>query len=184
MEHTIRSTRLVAVRGDLTRQDVDAIVNAANVHLRHGGGVAGAICRAAGPDVQAESDAWVRAHGPLHDGQAAVTSAGRLPAAAVVHVAGPVYDAGRDDNQPRLRAAVTAALDATAERGLRTVAFPAISAGIYGYPRDEATRVVVEAAAAWVDEHPGMLDEIRLVGYDDAAHDDFTAALAGLAAPG
>jgi len=180
MELTIGQTRLVALTGDLTGQEVDAIVNAANVELDHGGGVAGAISRAAGPQVQDESDAWVDEHGPLQDGQAAVTGAGRLPAQVVVHVAGPIHDPIRDDNEARLRAAVLAALDAVADQNLRTVAFPAISAGIYGYPRDEATLVLVQAAAAWVAEHPEALDEIRLVAFDDDACEDFRAALAAL----
>lgn len=177
MERTVGTTRIVALAGDLTAQDVDAIVNAANVELQHGGGVAGALSRAAGPALQAESDAWIRAHGPLRDGTAAVTGAGDLPARAVVHVAGPVYAADRPDNATRLRAAVLAALDATAAQELRSVAFPAISAGIYGYPRAEATRILVEAAAEWVADHPDALDEIRLVGFDAAARDDFAAAL-------
>ncbi|HSK21967.1 MAG TPA: macro domain-containing protein [Egicoccus sp.] len=177
MERHIGQTRVVALTGDLTAQQVDAIVNAANTELQHGGGVAGALSRAAGPSLQAESDAWVREHGPLTDGTAAVTAAGELPSQVVVHVAGPVYRAGRDDNESRLRAAVVAALDATAGHGLRSVAFPAISAGIYGYPRPEATRVLVEAVGDWLTDHPDLLDEIRLVGFDDAARDDFTAAL-------
>lgn len=177
MERLIGQTRVVAMSGDLTAQQVDAIVNAANTELQHGGGVAGALARAAGPTLQSESDAWVRDHGPLTDGTAAVTAAGALPAKVVVHVAGPVYRAGRDDNAARLRAAVVAALDATAEHRLRSVAFPAISAGIYGYPRPEATRVLVEATLDWLATRPDALDEIRLVGFDAAARDDFAAAL-------
>lgn len=184
MERLIGQTRVVAMTGDLTAQQVDAIVNAANAELRHGGGVAGALSRAAGPTLQAESDAWVREHGPLTDGAAAVTSAGELPAQVVVHVAGPVYRSGRDDNEPRLRAAVVAALDATAERGLRSAAFPAISAGIYGYPRPEATRILVDAVGDWLTDHADALDEIRLVGFDDAARDDFSTALAALPGSG
>jgi putative ATPase len=177
MERRLGSTRVVAMTGDLTAQQVDAIVNAANTELQHGGGVAGALSRAAGPTLQSESDDWVREHGPLTDGTAAVTAAGDLSAQVVVHVAGPVYRADRDDNESRLRAAVVAALGATAERGLRSIAFPAISAGIYGYPRAEATRVLIEATVDWLTDHPDALDEVRLVGFDEAARDDFAAAL-------
>ncbi|MEX2505044.1 MAG: macro domain-containing protein [Egicoccus sp.] len=180
MERQLGSTRVVAMTGDLTAQQVDAIVNAANAELQHGGGVAGALARAAGPTLQSESDTWVREHGPLSDGTAAVTAAGDLPAKVVVHVAGPVYRTARDDNALRLRAAVVAALDATADRGLRSIAFPAISAGIYGYPRREATQVLVEASLDWLTDHPDVLDEVRLVGFDDAARDDFAAALQAL----
>jgi O-acetyl-ADP-ribose deacetylase len=177
--HTLEvgGTTIRSLTGDLTREEVDAIVNAANVGLQHGGGVAGAISRAAGPTVQRESDAWVAEHGPLRDGTAAVTGAGRLPCRLVVHVAGPVYDAGRDDNADRLRAAVTAALGAAAGRDARTVSFPAISAGIYGYPLAEAATVLASTVVGWVRAHPGRLDEVRLVGFSDEATAAFASAL-------
>jgi O-acetyl-ADP-ribose deacetylase len=177
VEHTIGGARIRALTGDLTEQDVDAIVNAANVHLQHGGGVAAAIARAAGPGFQRESDDWVAEHGPLRDGVAAVTSAGGLPCRHVVHVAGPVHDPTRRDNAERLRAAAIAALDAAAEHGARSIAFPAISAGIYGYPLAEATAVLVEATVDWVEHAPGRLDEVRFVGFDDRVTEAFTTAL-------
>ena len=138
-ETEVAGTRVLVVVGDLTQQPVDAIVNAANRELQHGGGVAAAIARAAGPGLQQESDAWVAEHGALKRGQAAVTSAGALHARHVVHTAGPIHDPTSDDNEPALRAAVCGALDAAADVGARSLAFPAISAGIYGYPPDEAT---------------------------------------------
>ena len=177
MEIEAFGTRIVALAGDLTQQPVDAVVNAANVHLAHGGGVAAAITRAGGPTIQQESDAWVAAHGPLEDGQAAVTSGGDMPADHVVHVAGPVYDEGRDDNADRLELAVRVALDAASEAGARSVAFPAISAGIYGYPLADATAVLATAVLGWLEDNEGRLDEVRLVGFDDAAADAFAAAL-------
>jgi putative ATPase len=172
----IGSTTIEAVQGDLTRQGVDAVVNAANEHLRHGGGVAAAIVRAGGPVVQRESDAWVRSHGPVGVGQAAVTTAGAMPARHVIHVVGPRYREGQDNEGP-LRAAVRAALDAAAAEGDRSVAFPAISAGIFGYPRAEATRVIADEVVRWVEAHPDALDEVRLVGYDEATAGDFAAGL-------
>jgi O-acetyl-ADP-ribose deacetylase len=177
VETAVGDTRIVALTGDLTRQEVDAIVNAANAHLQHGGGVAAAIARAAGPVLQRESDAWVAEHGPLRDGLAAVTSAGRLPCRFVVHVAGPVHDPGREDNADRLGTAVVAALDAAAEHGARSLAFPAISAGIYGYPLDEATAVLAGTVTTWAQRHPGRLDEVRLVGFEERVTDAFGAAL-------
>jgi putative ATPase len=172
---TVGSTTVRAVQGDLTALEVDAIVNAANEYLQHGGGVAAAIVRAGGPAIQEESDRWVARHGPLRPGVAAVTSAGAMPARFVVHVAGPRYRDGRDD-EGLLRAAVRAALDAAAGTGCRTVALPAISAGIFGYPLDRAARVIAAEAAARAAETDD-LDEILLVGYDDAAVAAFTAAL-------
>jgi putative ATPase len=156
--------------------DVDAIVNAANEHLQHGGGLAAAIAGAGGPAVQAESDAWVTRHGRLTPGRAAVTGAGNMPARAVIHVVGPRYHKGRD-NQGLLRAAVKAALDTAAVRKYRTVALPAISAGIFGYPMTEATGVIVSEAVVWAEANPGSLDEIRLVGFDETTAAAFEACL-------
>jgi len=172
----IGTTLVRVITGDLTRQDVDAIVNAANEHLAHGGGVAAAIVQAGGSSVQRESAAWVREHGPVAPGHTAVTTAGVLPARHVIHVVGPRYRAGRD-NEGMLRTAVEAALDAALEHGDHSIAFPAISAGIFGYPRTEATRVLADAVVTWVSAHPGVLDEVRLVGYDDATAADFVAGL-------
>jgi O-acetyl-ADP-ribose deacetylase len=178
MDAEVAGTRIGVVIGDLTQQVVDAIVNAANIELSHGGGVARAIVVAGGASIQRESDAWVAEHGPLTDGAAAVTTAGELPAGHVVHVAGPVYDHRRHDNAERLRLAVRAALDATAAAGARSVAFPVISAGIYSYPLDAAAREITAAVTAWCERRPGDLDEIRLVGFDTAARDALADGLA------
>lgn len=173
----VGTTRLVAVTGDLTAQRVGAVVNAANSRLQHGGGVAAAIVRAGGGAIQDESDRWVRRHGRVGPGQAAVTSAGSLPADHVIHVVGPVFRDGQD-NESLLRRATVAALDAAADHGVRSVALPAISAGIFGYPMAAATAVIADAAARWVCAHPGVLDEIRLVGYQDEVAGHFAAGLA------
>ena len=171
---------VVAVRGDLATQQVDAVVNAANEHLAHGGGVAAALSRAAGPRLQEESDRWVEEHGPVDPGTAAVTGGGDLAAQWVVHVVGPRYREGQD-NQGLLTQAVMTALDAAAGAGARSVALPAISAGIFGYPRREACAVIARTAAQWVGQNPGKLDEVRLVGWDDSTRDDFAAGLEGAA---
>jgi len=176
----VAGTRISTVCADLTRQEVDAVVNAANEHLQHGGGLAAALVRAGGWKIQEESNRWVAEHGPLSPGVAAVTGAGRMPAGCVVHVAGPRFRAGQD-NEGLLRSAVRAALDAATGRGCRTLAMPAISAGIFGYPVGEAARVIADESAAWARAHPGALDEIRLVGFDDPAADAFAAGLAALA---
>lgn len=173
----ITETTVVALQGDLTSQDVDAIVNAANKQLNHGGGVAAAIVKAGGKVIQRESDEYIEEHGPLEPGGAAVTTAGDMPARMVVHVAGPVYDEDSDENAPRLHQAVVAALETAADAGARSIAFPAISAGVYGYPRDEATAVIVEAIGDWLRTHKGALDEVRLVGLDEETTDAFAHAL-------
>ena len=124
---------VTVVEGDITGQVVDVIVNAANARLLHGGGVAAAISAAGGPVIDDESRAWVVANGPVGPGVAAVTSAGDLAARHVVHVVGPVFVEG-GDNEDKLRRAVMTALDAALRLEASSVALPAISAGIYGYP--------------------------------------------------
>ena len=132
------------VRGDLLRQPVDAIVNAANGHLAHGGGVAGIISRAAGPGFQRESDELIRRIGPLPTGTAAVTGAGDLPFKGVIHAVGPRQ--GEGDEASKLEKALVSAFNLARERGWETVAFPAVSAGIFAVPLDVCASSYVKAA--------------------------------------
>jgi putative ATPase len=164
------------VQGDLTRQRVDAIVNAANEHLQHGGGVAAAIVRAGGASIQDESNRWVAEFGPVPAGQAAVTGAGTLTARNVIHVVGPRYREGQD-NAILLRQAVEAALDAAKVNGIRSIALPAISAGTFGYPRAEACKVIAQSIRDWLESNPSTLERVVLVGYDEPATNDFAEAL-------
>jgi O-acetyl-ADP-ribose deacetylase len=165
-----------AMRGDLTVQQVDVVVNAANERLAHGGGVAAALARAGGPDVQTESDRWVANHGHLHPGHTAVTTAGEMPAKSVVHVVGPRYRDGQD-NEGLLRQAVRVALDTARDVSAESVAMPAISSGIFGYPPDEAGRVIAEECVRWLGDEPGSVREIRLIGIDDDAALRFATGL-------
>lgn len=166
----VSGTDVVVLAGDITEQDVGVVVNAANEHLKHGGGVAAAISDAGGPTIQEESDRYVEKHGPLEPGEAATTDGGKLDAGWVVHVVGPRHSGNRERDERLLRQAVTAALDAAAQTGARTVALPAISTGVFGYPMDRATHDICAAVADWVTENRGRLDEVRLVGFDaDAA---------------
>lgn len=170
------SGHVFVIQGDLTAQPVEAIVNAANANLAHGGGVAAAIVRVGGRVIQEESDTWVRENGPVEPGQAAVTTGGSLHAAHVIHVVGPRFRAGQD-NAGMLRAATVAALEAAARIGARSVAFPAISAGIFGYPADEATAVMAGAVLEWMHDRPGRVEEVRLVAIEPATARSFAAAL-------
>jgi putative ATPase len=167
---------VIAAQGDLTAQQVGVVVNAANEQLAHGGGVAAALAKKGGPAVQQESDEWVAAHGEVGPGHAAVTTAGDLPADRIVHIVGPRYREGQD-NEGLLRQAIETALDTAAAAGARSVAMPAISAGVFGYPRDEATQVIATTARAWLDRHGGPVEEVRLVGFDEGTAQDFAAAL-------
>jgi O-acetyl-ADP-ribose deacetylase (regulator of RNase III) len=160
----INNTNVMAVHGDLTRQPVAAVVNAANEALQHGGGVAQAIVRTGGRVIQEESDAWVRENGPVGRGRAAVTTGGMLVASHVIHVVGPIYYDDQD-NAAILADATRAALDAAAVHALRSIAFPAISTGIFGYPPEEATGIIVTAVKNWLESTSTDLAEVRLVGF-------------------
>jgi O-acetyl-ADP-ribose deacetylase (regulator of RNase III) len=161
--------------GDLTLEPVDAIVNAANEMLIHGGGIARAISRAGGPEIDAQSGAWVREHGPVTHEQPAVTGAGSLPCRCIIHAVGPVWGSGDEDR--KLAAAVSGSLSAAAERGLKSIALPAISTGIFGFPRGRAARVILGAVRAWDGLNPAApLKIVRLTLFDDLAVQDFLAA--------
>ncbi len=164
------------VEGDLTTARTDVIVNAANEHLQHGGGVAAALAAVGGEEFVADSYRWVSEHGPVRSGQAAVTTGGSLSARWVVHVVGPRYWEG-GDNPARLREAVRVALDSSVQVGAQTVAMPAISAGVFGYPLEEATALIASECVRWVAEHPRGLTQIQLVGYDHRAADAFRVGL-------
>ena len=163
-----------AVQGDITEQTVDAIVNAANSSLLGGGGVDGAIHRAGGPAILEECRR-VRVEqypGGLPTGQAVATTAGELPARWVIHTVGPVY-AAEADPAALLASAHTESLRVADELGARTVAFPAISTGVYGYPLDEAAPVAVEA----VRSAATAVEEVRFVLFDGMTWQAFDDAL-------
>jgi O-acetyl-ADP-ribose deacetylase (regulator of RNase III) len=166
------TSRFLLVQGDITREHVDVIVNAANSRLQHGGGVAGAIVRAGGRGIQEQSDAWVRAHGEAGHDRPAVTGAGRLPCKAVIHAVGPVWGEGGEDD--KLRAAVTGALAAAHERGFASIAIPAISTGIFGFPKERGARVILQAIEDFAAARPDSpLREIRVTILDDPTLDAF-----------
>ncbi len=142
-------SRMSAVQGDITRLNVDAIVNVANTSLLGGGGVDGAIHRAAGPELLAEC----RSLGGCPTGQAKITRGYRLPARHVIHTAGPVYSDGSKGEPELLRSCYVESLRLAAEAGLETIAFPCISTGVYGYPKEDACAIAVATIAKWLEEH-------------------------------
>jgi O-acetyl-ADP-ribose deacetylase (regulator of RNase III) len=162
---------LQVVRGDLTTEEVDAVVNAANSSLLGGGGVDGAIHRAGGPAILAEC----RLLGGCETGDAKATTAGNLPARYVIHTVGPVWRGGTEGEPELLASCHRRSLDVARELGARTVAFPAISCGVYGYPPALAAPVAVRAAR----EHGHDLDVVRFVLFGDETYEAFAAAASG-----
>jgi O-acetyl-ADP-ribose deacetylase (regulator of RNase III) len=175
MRIMVVATALELVQGDITAMETDAIVNAANERLAHGGGVAGAISRAGGPEIQRESDAWVRQRGRVATGSAAITTAGKLPADYVIHAVGPVYD-GTPRSAELLASAVRDSLSLADQNGLKSVSLPAISTGIFGYPLDEAAQVMLSAAIGYLEEET-QLERVVFCLYGQQAYDAFAAAL-------
>ncbi len=155
------------VRGDITGEKVDAIVNAANQALVGGGGVDGAIHRAGGPDIMAACDRIRDSRGGCVTGSAVMTTAGKLDARAVIHTVGPRYRDGDAGEAELLASAYRRSLELARDNGLRTVAFPSISTGVYGYPIEEAADIAVGTVLEFMDMEPDALDEVRFVLFSD-----------------
>jgi O-acetyl-ADP-ribose deacetylase (regulator of RNase III) len=167
--------RITVVPGDITRQKVDAIVNAANERLRGGGGVDGAIHRAAGAQLLEECIQI----GGCPTGEARITKGYKLPARYVIHTVGPVWQGGDRGEPGKLAACYRNSLRLAAENGARTIAFPGISTGVYGYPLEEATRLAISTVQDCLAELPGI-EEVRFVTFGERATEVAERALAGL----
>jgi O-acetyl-ADP-ribose deacetylase (regulator of RNase III) len=175
MKKTFGNATLEIAQGDITTLKVDAIVNAANKHLQHGGGVALAISRKGGPVIQEESNAILRQRGrPLETGDAVITSAGKLPAKFVIHTVGPIWGEGDEDD--KLRKAVRSCLQLADEKNLKTIAFPAISTGIYGFPVKRAASLMLSETAAYLKGRTN-LHRVVFCLYDEDAHREFQRAM-------
>jgi len=167
-EHRIGEDRVIRiVQGDLTEEQVDAIVNAANEYLQHGGGVAGAIVRKGGRVIQEESDRWVREHGPVRTGTAAITGAGTLPCRYVIHTVGPVWRGGGQGEDALLASAVRSALDMAVRHQLRSISLPAVSSGIFGFPKSRCAEIILQEVYDHLSGRPdSTLREINLCNID------------------
>ena len=173
MSSFLGGTVIVKV-GDITKENVDAVVNAANGTLMGGGGVDGAIHRAGGPEILKECKEIRRVQYPdgLPTGQAVITTAGKMAAKYVIHTVGPVYGRGGQDKAELLAACYRNSLSLAVEKGLKTIAFPAISTGVYGYPSDEAAKVSSKAMEKFLGADRSI-QEVRLVFFGQSDADTF-----------
>jgi len=169
----MQKTIIEAVEGDITRQEVDAIVNAANTSLLGGGGVDGAIHRAAGPGLLEEC----RKLGGCHTGDAKITGGHGLRARWVIHTVGPVWHDGKHHEDELLASCYRRSLEVAVENGVRSIAFPAISTGVYGFPLERATRIAVREVRAFVERNPAI-EKVLFVCFGRAAYDCYAQAVA------
>lgn len=174
--------RLRLKEGDITRIAADAIANAANSALAGGGGVDGAIHRAGGPEILHELHAIrEKLEGRLAPGQAVATTAGRLPASYVFHAVGPIWRGGQHNEADTLASCYRVCLALAEERGLRTMTFPSISTGVYGYPIEEAARVALGVIHKFLNERARSLEQVTMVLYGAESFEVYATALAELA---
>ncbi len=171
--------RIAVVQGDITKLAVDAIVNAANTSLLGGGGVDGAIHRAAGPELLAEC----RTLGGCPTGEARITKGYRLPATWVVHTAGPVWSGGHRQEEQLLASCYRSSLALAGRHGVTTIAFPAISTGAYGFPLERATEIAVREVARFLSGHAShaSMEKVTFVCFDRRTYDCYQTALRALA---
>jgi O-acetyl-ADP-ribose deacetylase (regulator of RNase III) len=170
------------VKGDITERDVDVIVNAANSYLKHGGGVAAAIARKGGAIIQEESDRIV-AGGFVTVGSAVITIAGKLPCKAVIHTVGPRM--GEGDEDYKLRKAVRSSLMIASEQGFKSISLPAISSGIFGFPKDKCSKILVEESERFLEQYNNSnktcsIDIIEFCIFDNETLDCFKSEFANV----
>lgn len=172
MEIKVNHSTLELVEGDITRQDTEAIVNAANEALTPGGGVDGAITRAAGPEALEPR----RKLGRCPTGEARIGPGGRLKARYIIYAVGPVYRGGHSGEAALLASAYRRSLELASQNGIRSIAFPAISTGVYGYPMAEAAQISLQTVIDYLRAHP-EIELVRFVLFGQAAYDTFAHAL-------
>jgi O-acetyl-ADP-ribose deacetylase (regulator of RNase III) len=174
MEVKINHATLELVQGDITLQEVDAVVNAANSRLAGGGGVDGAIHRRGGPSVMAETRAKYPQGCPT--GSAVISGAGNLKARYVIHAVGPVWSGGNRGEADLLAAAYRRSLELAVEHGCKSLAFPSLSTGAYGYPMDQAARIALCTVIAFLKDR-GQPERVRFVLFGEEAYGEFAAAM-------
>jgi len=177
---TINKTKLSITLGDITRQETDAIVNAANPGLMGGGGVDGAIHRAGGSAILQECQQIVSRQGHLPTGKAVITTGGNLKTKYVIHTVGPVWHGGNKGEARLLASAYYESLRLAVDRNLKSISFPSISTGAYGYPVDPAAEVALKTTALFLKEAPATLNEIVFVLFDTKTYNAYSRAIKDL----
>jgi len=174
-EHSLTTSCVLRlVQGDITLELVDAVVNAANSSLVHGGGLAAAIVRRGGEEIQHESTEWVRRHGSISHRRPAVTKAGKMPCRFVIHAVGPVWGSGDEDR--KLADTITGVLEMAEAQGFNSLAVPAISTGVFRFPRERAAGIIFDTISSETGRrHFGSLHEIRVTILDDSTLEVFLA---------
>ena len=180
-EIKVGKASLGLVQGDITKQDVDAIVNAANSSLMGGGGVDGAIHRAGGPSIMEECRQIIARIGRLPTGQAVITTGGNLKARHVIHTVGPIWHGGNKGEDQLLASSYRESLKLAAERKLKTVAYPSISTGVYGYPIADASKVALNTVMDFLRSESTSLDKVVFVLFDFNTYQIYAAQLKELA---
>ncbi len=172
----IKQANLSIIQGDITRQATDAIVNAANSSLMGGGGVDGAIHRAGGPAILEECKQIVARQGRLPAGQAVITTAGNMKARHVIHTVGPVWEGGHKSEPALLASAYRESLKLAAANNLKSISFPSISTGAYGYPVDQAAKIAIKEVISFLDA-PGSVNEVVFTLFDERTRKTYAEAL-------
>jgi O-acetyl-ADP-ribose deacetylase (regulator of RNase III) len=180
-EIIVGGTKILLIQGDITRQATEAIVNAANSSLLGGGGVDGAIHRAGGPAILDECRRIASRIGRLDTGKAVITTGGDLKAKHVIHTVGPVWRGGNRGEADLLASAYRESLKLAVEHKLKSISFPSISTGVYGYPVAEAARVALDEVIAFLRDEPNSLEKVYFVLYDSRTYIAYSAKLAEIA---
>lgn len=174
-EEIFDDKKIEVVLGDITEEEVDAIVNAANRHLSHGGGVAGAIVRKGGKIIQEESNKIIRERGLLDTGEAVITTGGNLKAKYVIHTVGPVWGEGDEEN--KLKKAIESVLQVATENLLKSISIPAVSCGIFGFPKKLGTKIIYQTVKNFLSNRNTTIKLVRLIGLNDEVPNLFKEAM-------
>ncbi|KAH3743855.1 Appr-1-p processing protein [Pelomyxa schiedti] len=174
----VGGTTLEVCYGDMTKETSDCIVNAANSTLDHASGLAGAISKTGGRIIQEESDLWIATHGRLQDGEVAITHAGTLPCKWVIHAVGPMWHGGAEGEEIILGMAVHSSLSTADSKGLNSISLPAISSGVFGFPKDRCANVMVDSVVEYLNSKPSTtLRNIRFTNFDEPTVQYFLKSL-------